>query len=77
MFLKPLSNGDYAIAILNRGDSEGVYSLNFNELGLKDQYEIRDLWQHKAIEKNKRNRSSDWKGSIQSHETKVFRLMKI
>lgn len=74
VFLKPLSNGDYAIAILNRGDSEADYNLNFSELGLKDQYDIRDLWQHESIEKNKKNRSSDWKGSVQSHETKMFRL---
>ena len=76
IFLKPLSNGDYALAILNRSDAQADYSLNLSQLGIKDIDTIRDLWQHTNIEKDKTNRTSDWKGKIQSHETKMFRLIK-
>ena len=39
---------------------------------LIDKYEIRDLWQHKIIGKGNK-----WKGTVQVHETKLFRLKKI
>lgn len=72
VFVKPLVNGDYAIAILNRNDSIQTSSVNFNDLGLPGKYEIRDLWQHKTIGKAK-----GWNGTVLSHETKLFRLKKI
>jgi alpha-galactosidase len=71
VFVKPLSNGDYAIAFLNRSDAIQTFNINFTELGLKDKYEIRDLWEHKIISKGKK-----WKGIVQSHETKMFQLVK-
>jgi len=72
VLVKPLQNGDYAVAILNRSDSTKPFNLNFGEVGLNDQYEIRDTWQHKVI-----GRSNKWKGLMLSHETKVFRLKKV
>lgn len=75
IFLKPLSNGDYALAILNRGDKQANYSLDLSQFGVKGDFAVRDLWQHTVIEKNKKNKSVDWKGNVQSHETKMFRLI--
>lgn len=72
VFVKPLANGDYAVAILNRSDAKRVFSIDFKDLGLKDKYELRDLWQHKSV-----GRSRKWKGEVQSHETKLFRLKKV
>lgn len=69
---KPLSNGDYAIAILNISNVPQSSAINFNDLGLEGKYEIRDLWLHKNIGKGKK-----WKGNVASHETKLFRLKKI
>lgn len=71
VFVKPLVNGNFAIAILNRSDSEQKCQINFAQLGLNDKYEIKDLWLHKFIGKGKK-----WKGKVQPHETKVFRLTK-
>jgi alpha-galactosidase len=73
IFVKPLSNGDYAIAILNRSSSTKNASVDFKELGLEGKFEIRDLWQHKIIGKKEKN----WKGKVLSHETKLFRLKKV
>ena len=73
VFIKPLANGDVAIAILNRSDAPQIASINFSDLGLDGKYEVRDLWQHKIIGKKEK----DWKGNVLSHETKVFRLKKI
>jgi alpha-galactosidase len=72
VFVKPLKNGDVAVAILNRGSAAAGYILNFAEIGLTDKYEIRDVWQHKIVGKGKK-----WKGKVQSHETIVLRLKKL
>ena len=72
VFVKPLANGDVAIAILNRSSATQNASFNFKDLGLDDKYEVRDLWQHKTIGKAK-----TFKGKVLSHETKLFRLKKI
>ncbi len=71
VFVKSLANGDFAIAVLNRSDLPQNVIISFPEIGLNDKYEIRDLWLHKTIGKGKR-----WKGIVQSHETKMFRLKK-
>ncbi len=71
VFAKPLSDGDYAIAILNKTSDAKNYQLKFSELGLSGKYDMTDLWSGKAIKK-----TSSWKGNIDSHETKVFRLKK-
>jgi len=49
VFVKPLANGDYALAILNRSESAQTISYDLAALGLKGQYEMRDLWQHQSI----------------------------
>jgi alpha-galactosidase len=72
IFVKPLANGDFAIAILNRSEKTQNSKINFAELGLNENFEIRDLWQHKVIGKGKK-----WNGKVQAHETKLFRLKKI
>jgi alpha-galactosidase len=69
VFLKPLANGDFALAILNRGETAQSFNMAFSEVGLLDKYEIRDVWEHKSLGKAK-----NWIGAIQPHETKVFRL---
>ena len=54
VFVKPLANGDFAIAILNRSETTQNSKINFAELGLNDSYEIKDLWEHKVIGKGKK-----------------------
>ena len=72
VILKPLANGAYALAILNRSDAEQSADFSFESFGLKDTYQISDLWQHKLLGKGKK-----WKGRVGSHETKVFTLKKV
>ncbi|MGB7070398.1 MAG: glycoside hydrolase family 27 protein [Pyrinomonadaceae bacterium] len=69
VFVKPLANGDTAVAILNRGDVRQNFSIKFSDLGLYGNFKIRDLWQHKTI-----GRGGRWSGEVESHETKLFRL---
>ena len=72
VFLKPLSDGDYAITIVNRADGSKKANCSFAELGLTGNYQIRDSWQHKVIAKG-----SKWVGKVLSHETKLFRPIKM
>jgi len=72
VLVKPLSNGDYAVGILNLSNAPQTASIKFDDLGLHGKYEIRDLWQHKNLGK-----ATSWKGNVLSHETKLFRLKKI
>ncbi|MES2331462.1 MAG: glycoside hydrolase family 27 protein [Bacteroidota bacterium] len=72
VFVKPLANNDYAIAVLNRSDSLQAATIIFQELGLTGNYEIRDLWEH-----TKKGAGKTWKGQVNIHETKVFRLTPI
>lgn len=72
VFVRPLANGDFAIAILNKASIVQNIKVNFADLGLIDKYEIKDLWKHQVIGK-----SNKWAGQITAHETKVFRLKKI
>ncbi len=72
VFVKPLANGDVAIALLNRSEHTASYQLNAKDLGLAGNYSWYSLWEHKISSKGKK-----WKGIVQPHETKVFRLKKI
>ena len=71
IFVKPLENDEVAIAILNKSETLQHCKIDFNKLGLTDNYNIRDLWMHKIIGTGK-----GWKGNIEAHETKMFRLTK-
>ncbi len=71
VLVKPLTNGDIAVAVLNKADTEQTADINFSDLGLTDKYNVRDLWLHKQIAKGKK-----WKGKVAAHETKLFRLSK-
>lgn len=71
VFVKPLANGDYAVAVFNRADTARSIAIDFAALGITYNCVIKDLWLHQFIGKGK-----SWKGTVQSHETKVFRLIR-
>ncbi len=71
IFVKPLDNSDVAIAILNKSGTIQNCQIDFNDLGLTDNYDIRDLWKHTIIGKGK-----SWGGNVVAHQTKMFRLIK-
>lgn len=50
VYVKPLANGDYAVALLNRGVSAAKIRVTAEEIGFSAKpesgYLVRDLWQH-------------------------------
>lgn len=71
VFVKPLTGGDYAVAIVNCSEVPQQFEVNFADLGLDGRYNIRDLWLHKEVAGGRQ-----WQGLVQRHETKLFRLKK-
>lgn len=71
IFVKPLANGDTAVAILNRSDSTRPFKIEWSELGLDGSRTVRDLWIKKSV-----GTQTGWSGDVAGHETKLFRLKK-
>ena len=72
IFLKPLSGGDTAICLFNRGDQTREVSIDWQKLHIGSDLSLRDLWKHQAAG----NTSAPFKGSIPKHDVIVLRLSK-
>lgn len=68
IFVRPLSNGRHAIAIINTADTAQKLSADLNRLGIEGRHNLRDVWQHKTVAK-KANR---WSGKVAPHTTVVL-----
>jgi alpha-galactosidase len=49
MWLKPLENGDMAVALFNRTDVMTEMTAQWEILGIKGKHKIRDLWHHSDL----------------------------
>jgi alpha-galactosidase len=49
MWMRPLENGDLAVAMFNRSDGMVSVSAPWELLGLKGKHKIRDLWVHEDL----------------------------
>jgi alpha-galactosidase len=68
---KPLSNGDAAIGVFNRGETGQAVSLTWAELGSDHPpHTLRDLWQHADCEPAKEG----FNATISSHDVVLLRL---
>lgn len=70
VFIKPLENGDYAAAVLNRNAEAGRFHLDLTQFGLPAAAEVRDLWAHEAVEHNRYGLDLQ----VESHETRLLRI---
>lgn len=69
VFLRPLSGGRYALAILNHTDQPQRIKLHLAALGLQGKFRFRDIWRHKDLSKSYRCQVR-----LQPHETAVYVL---
>lgn len=76
VYVKPLSNGDYAVALLNRGEKEAVIRVTAAEIGFTSQpghgYLARDLWQHSEF-----GTDGVIEAVVPVHGTAVFRVSQV
>ena len=68
IFVRPLSNGRHAIAIINPADTAQKLSADLNRLGIEGRHNLRDVWQHKTVAK----KASRWSGKVAPHATVVL-----
>jgi alpha-galactosidase len=70
-WLKPLSDGSYAVALLNTASSSQNITVNWSDLGLGGQWSVRDLWAHA----NEGTYSGSYTATgVASHGTAVLEL---
>ncbi|MEA3477587.1 MAG: alpha-galactosidase, partial [Bacteroidota bacterium] len=48
-WFKPLADGSVALGILNRNQHEKKIVVSLNDIGLKGQQMIRNLWLHQSL----------------------------
>ena len=66
-----LSDGNYVIGIFNRDDRSNSVSVNFGDLGISGQWQVRDLWSH-----TDEGSMSAITATIQPHGCKIIKLSK-
>jgi len=67
---RPLDNGDWAIAILNRGSNTITIDAVWEEMDLSGKFNVRDLWAHQDMGVF----DSELSLQVASHETKMLRF---
>ena len=69
VFVKPLTDGNYAVGILNTSEKKQRFKENLGSLGLDGKYKLLDVWSKKDYRK-----TDKLNFQVQSHETLVFKL---
>jgi alpha-galactosidase len=73
LFAKPLSDGSWAVGLLNRNDSENKnIRIGWSELGINGKWKIRDLWEHKESG----SFSDYFEKNVKPHQCVVLRIFK-
>ena len=67
---RPLDNGGWAVALLNRSPKPVDITAIWKDMHLAGRYKVRDLWTHKDLGSFNR----ELKLNVASHETKVLRF---
>lgn len=70
---KPLEGGDYALGLLNRGESTVTITASWRQLNLNGEYQVRDLWEHEdmGVEGDEVSRT------VKPHQTIMLRLSQV
>ena len=72
VYMKPLSDGDTAICLFNRGEETKNVNINWSEYKISGNFKIRDLWKHADAGTT----ATAFKTSIPKHDVVVLRLSK-
>jgi alpha-galactosidase len=70
IWLRSLSDGAFALAVVNRGDVEEGVSLKWSDLELPAAMSARDLWQHRDLGQLKEG----YQGRVAAHGVLMLRL---
>lgn len=71
VFAKPLSDGSWAIGLLNRNDTDvKSIKIDWDEIGIVGQRNVRDMWLHQEIGKY----TDSFRTEVKPHECTVVKL---
>lgn len=70
VWMKPLKNGDIAVALLNSGNSAATVECSFADLGVEGEVEVRDIWKKKDLGK-----LDHVSAELPAHGTAMLRLV--
>ncbi len=70
IFLKPLSGGDTAICLFNRGDLPREMTIDWKKYKIGPDHALRDLWKKQAVGTT----STDYKGTVGGHDVVVLKV---
>jgi hypothetical protein len=70
VWVKELEDGNRAIGIFNLGSESSNFSLNFSEVGIKNNVKIRDLWRQKDLG----NHKNKFETSVPSHGVVLIKI---
>lgn len=86
-WFKPLEGGSWAFCILNRNNEPRTYTINWSDFNLTDEevsklstnfdtinYQIYDIWQHKAIGTTRKQMKKSKPITIQGHDVVMYKL---
>lgn len=66
-----MSNGDHVIGLFNRDDAAKGVNVNFSDLGISGEWNVRDLWKHED-----EGKATSVSATIPAHGCKIIRLTK-
>lgn len=66
-----MTNGDYVIGLFNRDDNAATRSISFSDLGISDEWNVRDLWTH-----TDEGKATSISVTVPAHGCKIVRLSK-
>lgn len=66
-----LSDGNYVIGLFNRDDRSNSISINFSDLGIAGEWQVRDLWSH-----TDEGAMSHITATVPAHGCKIIKLTK-
>ena len=74
IYAKPLSDGSWAVALLNRNGTTAIMELDWKkDLGLEwDKVTIRDLWKHESEQME----ADTYSAEVIGHEAKILKVIK-
>lgn len=73
VWIKDLEDGNKAVAIINVSDKESVFRFYWNNLGLDNNYRVRDLWRQKDMG----NYYSMYSVKIPGHGVSLIKIQKL